>query len=191
LEFIVRGLSLLAKSYETMRDAQAHKYNPKKNKTGHITVEMSEEEYISIVNEIERLKNDIQKQQVAHQRQIKDENNRSKNQIQAIENQYKSQIKALEHRIEGLQLAVKKWRVKAGEDEPNEVKLIMAERKIIKNKGKAEWQYLEHITIPVEKNQHLAKEAWFWIEENKQDQYIERLYFHLSYGWVAVIRMRW
>lgn len=191
MKFIVQGLGLLGKTYETLKEAQANKYDHRKNKMGEIKVEMSENEYISLVNEIHGLKGHIQEIQKEHQRKIGILDAENKEQLKNMKQQYQSQIEKLEHRINGMRAAVRKWRVKAGVDEPAESELAMAERRIIRNKKGLEWQYLEHRTIPVEKNPHLAREVWVWLEERKQDQYVERIYFHQSFGWVAIGRVKW
>lgn len=140
MKFRVDGLGFFAGGYcSSLEEARSIKHDPKKNRTGIITVEMEELEYISLINsyEVELNKN------VAEISGLREENQKLKKHIETlppqllekfknmaqqqinaeiearekIKKELTSQIEALIRREKGLRNALAKWQKKVtGED---------------------------------------------------------------------------
>lgn len=194
MKFIVEHGILSRGYYDTMQEARANLYD-KKGRKGTIEVEMAEEEYTALTEQILAL-HDLQRTVNVlaedYSRQLQELKGQYSNKFRQLNANYQGKLETMARRIEGLQNAVRKWRVRAKVDEPSERELISAERKYRSVKGKYVLLYIEHWTIPVEKNPCLAREAWAWLDEKEQTQYVERLYFHEKHQcWVAAIRTEW
>ncbi|MFO7296472.1 MAG: hypothetical protein C0P72_010695 [Clostridia bacterium] len=101
------------------------------------------------------------------------------------EHERRTRERVLEKRIEGLRQAVKRWRIKAGVDAPEEDPILI-KAEVAKKKG--EWFLFEHYALPVEKNVALIYEAREFLItfEGFEIEEFERLYFDERHGWVAV-----
>lgn len=208
MRFIVEHGILSRGSYNTIEDARANLYD-KKGRPGTLKVEMSEDEYRAVVDEINGLRDRINNITADSQRQLQNYKsqceaeliemasqhqnykNQCESKLREIASKHKSEMEAINRRVEGLQNAIRKWRVKAKVDEPGERGIISADRHWTKVKGKHILRYIEHCTVPVEKNPCLAREAWAWLDEHEQTKYVERLYYNEKHGWVAAIRTEW
>ncbi|HAG08374.1 MAG TPA: hypothetical protein DCK87_02225 [Desulfotomaculum sp.] len=108
-------------------------------------------------------------------------------------NEYTGAIKKYEKackRIAGLRNAISKWAKKAGnKSAASQSELIFAE--LAELKVNKEYEYTEHWTILIEKNPHLAREAWEWIRESGKIDFVKRMYYHQKHGWVMALRVEW
>lgn len=173
-----------------MQDARANLYD-KKSRRGTIKVELSEDEYTALTGQINDLQKQVNTLTENNKRQLREMTGQHEYQIKKLTGAHEAQMAAMTRRVEGLRKAIRKWRVKAKVEEPGEVNIIAAERKIVRRKDKNVWEYIEQWTVPIEKNPALAREVWAWLDEKKQTQFVERLYFHEKHGWVVVLRMEW
>lgn len=191
MKFIVVHGILSRGYYDTIQDAQANLYD-KKGHQGTIKVEISEEEYRAVVGEINGLRDRVNNITADSQRQLQSYKIQCETKLREMADKHQREMEPMNRRVEGLRNAIRKWRIKAKVEEPGELDIIAAERKIVRKKGKKEWQYIEQWKIPVEKNPALAREAWAWLDEREKTQYVERLYFHEKHQcWVAAIRAQW
>jgi len=94
---------------------------------------------------------------------------------------------ATKRRVAGMKEAISRWSKKAGAEPVSEPELVSAERRM----NRDGYEYLEHITIPVEKSPHIAREAWAWLVEKEEIETVQRIYYHHIHGWVAVYRAMW
>jgi hypothetical protein len=103
-----------------------------------------------------------------------------------------NQMAYLERRLEGHRKAVRKWRVKAGVDVPPGTPEVVGAERVRRRKGKQEeWHYLVHVALPVERNPHLAREAWEAALSLVREEHLDRVYYHQQQGWVMAYRARW
>lgn len=99
------------------------------------------------------------------------------------------QVKHLMKRVENLQQAVRRWRVKAGADAPVDGKPELLKTELIRWRG--ELLYREHYLLPAaEKNPVLIRPAAQVVKDEGWTDRLERLYF-TKRGWVAMIRGAW
>lgn len=176
--------------YDNMQDAMSNRYKKGRERT--IKVELTEEEFTTLKREINTLKNKINVLTDEHQQQIRSLKSQNENYLKKLEDGHQAQVELLDRRMENLKNAIKKWRVKAGVDEPGLRELVSAERKLTTRGSRGEWHFVENWTVPVERSPEFAREAWAWLEAEQLTEFVDRLFFHEKLQkWVSAIRTRW
>lgn len=98
-------------------------------------------------------------------------------------------IKHLEKKVENLQQAVVRWRIKAGVEMPDGDEPVLLKTELVRQQS--DLFYYEHYLLPmVEKNPVLIRPAAQFVHDRGWTKRLNKLYFSRK-GWVAVIRTQW